>query len=139
MWQLDYETALLSINRERTWHWAPRSRYIAQVRRDAFLLAREAKIPPQRRIRVTAQPWQARGPLGDQGNHLPTVKAFVDGIVDAGVVDNDTPDKVVLELRAPLRNAVTGISVVISSYPSSADVPSDPTEGADHHANEAHP
>lgn len=112
-WQLDYETPLLSINRERTMHWAPRAAYIAQVRGDFKLLALAEKIPHLARCRIVAQPWQKRGPLADHGNHYPTIKAALDGLVDARVVPNDTPDLVHLELRAPKKWKLTGLSVVV--------------------------
>src|SRR5487761_1896519 len=88
-WQLDYETPLLSINRERTMHWAPRAAYIAQVRGDFKLLALAEKIPHLARCRIVAQPWQKRGPLADHGNHYPTIKAALYELVDARVVPND--------------------------------------------------
>lgn len=120
-WQIDYVTDLLSINRERTMHWARRAAYIQQVRRDVALLAREQKIPRLARCRVVAQPWQKRGPLADHGNHYPTIKAAIDGLVDAHVVPNDTPDLVELVIRAPQKWSHTGLSVVVYSIDESTD------------------
>jgi crossover junction endodeoxyribonuclease RusA len=128
-WRLDYETPLLSINRERTMHWAPRAAYVQQVRRDAKLLARQAKIPVLGRAKFVVYFWQKRGPLADMGNHFPTAKAFCDGLVDAGIVKDDTPDLVTLELRAPRKATITGISVVVYAMPP-LDVPLSQTEGA---------
>lgn len=59
--------------------------------REAFCwLARQQRIPRLAMIRVTAYPTQARGPLQDTAACNPAVKAAIDGLVDAGVVADDT-------------------------------------------------
>jgi hypothetical protein len=39
---------------------------------------------------VIVQPWQAKGNLADTAACNPSVKAAIDGLVDAGVIENDT-------------------------------------------------
>lgn len=47
-----------------------------------------------------------RSPLADTGNAYGTIKAAIDGLVDAGVLSNDTPDVVrSILFRAPVKCA----------------------------------
>lgn len=55
------------------------------------------------RVRVTAQPVLS-GPMQDPGNCYPSVKAAIDGLVDAGVIEDDTGEHVAaITLLAPIR------------------------------------
>ena len=83
-------------------HWAERSRRTADWRHAALLAGRalrlKNRIPrhwfPPCAIRVTfGVPDRRRR---DPHNTAPTVKAIVDGLVDAGFWRDDTPDQVVL-------------------------------------------
>lgn len=63
--------------------------------REAFAwLARKERIPRMRWINVTAQPFQKSGRLQDTAACNPSVKAAIDGLVDAGVVPDDNGDYV---------------------------------------------
>jgi crossover junction endodeoxyribonuclease RusA len=54
------------------------------------LLAKYEKIPPMVWITVTAEPHQKGGRLQDVGACNPSVKAAIDGLVDAGVLPDDS-------------------------------------------------
>lgn len=97
MLQLPF-TAPLSLN-DRMHHWT-RARLTKEWRDAAHVLARAAKIPPCERVRVTLiytpRDRRRRDPL----NLVLSLKACEDGIVDAGVVPDDTPQYV--ESQMPL-------------------------------------
>lgn len=80
---------LLTTNRSNSLHWSARAAHTKQWRWDAAMIAREAKVPHFDRIRVTIEPHQLRGRLADTTGHNPSGKAALDGLIDAGVVDDD--------------------------------------------------
>jgi hypothetical protein len=60
--------------------------------RSAFLiLAKSEKMPEMEWISVIVEPHQKGGRLQDVGACNPAVKAAIDGIVDAGVLPDDSP------------------------------------------------
>lgn len=73
-------------------HWGERARLVKMIRESAFILTRASRIPRHKEILVTLhyQPRDRRN--RDAHNLYPTVKALVDGIVDAGVVPDDNTD-----------------------------------------------
>ena len=93
----------MTVNRERSRSvWEHRAATRAK-REQAGWLAKAA-LPRLGRVMVEARPQQARGRLADAGAHLPTVKACVDGLVDAGRLEDDSPPFVTgLLLVAPCR------------------------------------
>lgn len=91
-------------NAERTMHWAKHGDLTRLVRRTFGVLARQAQIPCLRSVHITAQPYQKRGRLADPGAHQPAVKAAIDGLVDAGVLEDDSGSYVAsLRHLPPLR------------------------------------
>lgn len=78
----------LSLNYRMTTH--QEARIIAQLRADACNLARAAKIGHHGRVRVELH-WapSTRTVIVDEDNPVPTLKALCDGLVDAGVVEDD--------------------------------------------------
>lgn len=71
-------------------HWSQRSGPTKLWREAAELHARNAHIPRLERARITAVVHRAdRRRDCDSHNRYPTVKAAVDGIVDAGVLEDD--------------------------------------------------
>ena len=95
---------MMTVNRERSrsvWEHRAATR---EKREQAGWLAKAAGLPRFDRVMVEARPQQARGRLADAGAHLPTVKACVDGLVDVGVLEDDSPMFVTgLLLVAPCR------------------------------------
>lgn len=81
-------TAPLSLNGRQ--HHMVKHRAVAQVRRDAALLARAAKIPPLPRIALELHYCPRSRRRRDELNLVATLKPFEDGIVDAGVIPDDT-------------------------------------------------
>ena len=71
-------------------HWAVRNRRGQQLRKAAWALARQARIPLLERAVITAEyqpPLISR--LRDADNLAPSVKYLIDGLVDAGVLPDD--------------------------------------------------
>lgn len=81
-----------SINQERTKHWSWRSKRVRWWRDTANVWARKAQhgAQPPAVIHVTL-PFD-RGARRDPSNYLPAVKAIIDGLVDAGLWPDDTPE-----------------------------------------------
>lgn len=78
-------------------HWAAKARLVAAVRESFAWRVRADRVEPQSHVTVQLhyQPQDRR--RRDPSNLMPTQKACVDGLVDAGVVPDDTP-KFVTEL-----------------------------------------
>lgn len=88
-WRIEFPPRQELLNANQRLHWAPKNRITQQIRSDACLLTRAAKIPSLHRIRVDGiyEPPDRR--KRDAGNYYPTYKAAIDGLVDAGVVPDD--------------------------------------------------
>ena len=84
----------MTMNEYRTLHFRARAKYDKQLRQRFAWLAIQARAPKGLdRIIVTAAPYVRRGTtLPDVGACFPAVKAAIDGLVDFGVIPNDTPD-----------------------------------------------
>lgn len=106
-WTLDlpYTAVPLSLNGQHGQHFA-RARKVKQVRAHAAFLARQAKIPslPRCRIELHYAPRDSR--RRDALNLVATLKPIEDGLVDAGVVPDDTAEFV--EPTMPVIDPATG-------------------------------
>ena len=71
-------------------HWADKAKRTFAVRHMAAMLARARRIPRYEVVHVTAFIQYPTGGRADPGNASPTVKAAIDGLVDAGIVADDT-------------------------------------------------
>lgn len=98
-----------SLNAERSSNWRSRHHATAAWRQMSNLVAtgrtehgpRVARFTPP--VEIVATPVQ-KGRLPDAGNCYPSVKAAIDGLVDAGLLPDDSPPYVhAVTLRAPRR------------------------------------
>lgn len=87
----DYARPPLTANQRL--HWRERADRTAGVRTSARLLAR--RIPYLGRCEVSLVWVVTDRRRRDADNIVPTMKAMCDGLVDAGVVSDDTPDLMV--------------------------------------------
>lgn len=88
-WTFDLPmTKPLSMNGRQ--HWRPKAREVSHVRRMTLLMAQQKRIPACTRIAVELHyaPRDAR--RRDPLNLVATLKPVEDGLVDAGVVPDDT-------------------------------------------------
>ena len=119
---MDYERPWTA-NAERTWHFQKRARVVREARERFAWLARGERIPPLQRISVAAVPLvMNRRSLPDVGACFPAVKAAVDGLVDAGIIPDDSPQYVhSISFYAPLVGDLEGLRLVVTEDFSRAD------------------
>lgn len=91
---LTYTKRPVTTNAERAGNRWKRAEDTKEWRVMFAWLARKERIPPMRWINIIAQPSQKRGRLQDTAACNPSVKAAIDGLVDAGVVPDDTGEYV---------------------------------------------
>jgi crossover junction endodeoxyribonuclease RusA len=116
--QLFVPCELWTVNHERRMHHHERARRVADIRRDTAYLS--GPITPFT-VPVTVEflPYQKAGKgsarLADTANHLPPCKAVLDGLVDAGLLVDDSPEYVVSQTWYPpvKRPGVEGISILV--------------------------
>lgn len=90
-WTLRYDERPWSLNQERSQHFHARAARVKPWRAAFCELATQADIPLLNEIHVIATPY-LKGRRQDIGNCFPAAKAAVDGLIDAGVIDDDNPD-----------------------------------------------
>ena len=101
---LPFEKPPLTANQRM--HWAPRSRLTKRVRMAARALAGVAGLPRGlARVRVGLEYVPRDNRRRDADNLVPTLKAACDGLVDYGLVGDDTPD--LMEKGMPLIRAAS--------------------------------
>lgn len=91
-WRLDFGPCRpITLNEQRREHWRTHATRVKRFRTISAWLARQAKIPRVGRVSIEVHyvPVQAR--RRDPMNLVATLKPIEDGIVDAGVIPDDTP------------------------------------------------
>ena len=92
-WTLTYEARPHNTNSERQGNRYARAAFVAEWRAAFRLLALEQHIPPLAACTATVQPvYPNRRSLPDVAACAPSFKAALDGIVDAGVIPDDTAE-----------------------------------------------
>lgn len=88
-WTVELPAGQKLLNANGRLHWSARARITKQLRSDACLLAKATKVPHLERARIdcTYEPPDRR--RRDAANWHDTAKPLVDGLVDAGVLDDD--------------------------------------------------
>jgi hypothetical protein len=102
--------AALWMSANQRLHWADKAKRTRGIRQLAYTTARVQKIPAHDVTHVAAFIGYPRGGKADPANAAPTVKAAIDGMVDAGV----WPDDDSLHVIGPtfLRDQTTGVAGV---------------------------
>ncbi|QXU56284.1 hypothetical protein [Rhodococcus sp. LW-XY12] len=94
---LGYDSVPLSMNSRM--HWGKSSRITKQIRTTAWLLARQAKVPTNcDHVTVCLHYRPKVNRRRDSDNLMPVLKAACDGLVDAGLVADDTPDQMTKQM-----------------------------------------
>lgn len=106
----------LLINAERSAHWRTHREATRDVRLEASILWRKhRRLGPLDQVKVDVYPTYAKGRLPDTGACLPTVKAVIDGGVDAGLLIDDTPEIVThLAFHRPVIDTAAGDGVMVT-------------------------
>ena len=112
-----------SLNAERSAHWREHRRATAAERGEwAWLWHAEragGPRPTAARVEVTATVYTS-GVLPDPGNAYPSVKAAIDGAVDAGLIAGDTGEylaRVILEAPVRCKRGAEALTVTIRECP----------------------
>lgn len=88
---LPYTSPPLSANHRH--HHMAKARITKRLRQDAHVLARAAQLPKScTHVTVVMHYAPARRGRFDAENPIPTFKALCDGLVDYGLVPDDTPE-----------------------------------------------
>jgi len=90
IYRLEFNQRPWTTNAERAGNRWERAKLTKEWRAGFQLLAKYEKIPPMVWITVTVEPHQKGGRLQDVGACNPSVKAAIDGLVDAGVLPDDS-------------------------------------------------
>lgn len=96
---------LLSLNAERRMHWARRAEIVREWRAAAKLYARHERIPAFAWAEFEFEVWQSRGVAADCDSFRPCTKAIEDGLVDAGVLPDDSGEYLRGVINRPPRRA----------------------------------
>lgn len=89
--ELSLEARPLTINKERSMPYRARALVVREWRDSFYILAADQRMPGFAWIEVGVHPvLPNRRWTQDLGNCLPSVKAAIDGLVDYGVIPDDT-------------------------------------------------
>ena len=94
---------LFTLNTERGWHPHKRAKHVKEWRSASCIEAKIAKMPKMEKIEVVFTPYKLnRKNMADTGGHFPVAKACIDGLIDAGIIEDDGPEVVTsLTFKAP--------------------------------------
>ena len=93
VWALEIPNQPYSTPNSRE-HWARKARKARDWRHATAMIARARKVPPCRRIRVALDLWPHDRRRRDADNLLLVLKWCLDGLRDAGVIEDDTSEYV---------------------------------------------
>lgn len=115
-WRLRFDERPWTSNTERRWHHHQRADAVRRWRAAFALLAREARMPSIEAVEVTVTPFLAnRRGLQDVAGCYPAAKAAIDGLVDAGVLVDDTPERLrSLTFLAPIIGQGDALELVVT-------------------------
>lgn len=114
-WALRDYTRPVTLNGERKMSRWERAEFVRQTRADFAVLARAQRIPRLRAVAVTAVPHLRDHNRQDVAGCLPSVKAAIDGLRDAGVLDDDGPDHVrAVTFLPPVCGDTDGLELIVA-------------------------
>jgi len=90
-WELTWEQRPWTTNSERAGNRWQRADNVKTWRHAFCILAKQKKIPTLKSCDITARVYQKGGRLQDVAACNPAVKAAIDGLVDAKVMPDDSP------------------------------------------------
>lgn len=90
MWTVELPAAFPLINANARLHWTKRSQQTRNIRTAATVCARAVSVPHLARAHVIAEYRPPDRRKRDVHNLFPSAKAAVDGLVDAGVLADDS-------------------------------------------------
>lgn len=104
----------ISLNQERSAHFAQRVRDTKWWREGFADAAVIASIPRLEACQIVVEPVLENRRWQDTGACFPSAKAAIDGLIDAGVIDDDTPDIVpAITFKRPIVGPEAGLRLTI--------------------------
>lgn len=90
-WSLEDHVRPWTMNSERTWHWTKRAKRTKDTRERFGWLALEAKVPKLNYVSIDIVPLtKTTKSVADVAACYPAAKAAIDGLVDAGIIPDDS-------------------------------------------------
>lgn len=90
VWHLEIPAPTQWVSANDRSHWASKARLVKQWREAAAIHAKAAKLPHiTEPVQITGWVHRTINRRADAHNRILTVKAVIDGLVDAGVLDDD--------------------------------------------------
>jgi len=81
----------LNLNRKE--HWAPRNKRAQAWRHGAHMIARQNRLPKGfQRVQIDVYVWKKTKVRYDPHNLMPTLKPVIDGLVDYGLLADDSSE-----------------------------------------------
>lgn len=94
VYRLEFNQRPITTNAERAGNRWERAKVTKEWREAFAWLAKAEQVPQMSWISVTVEPHQKGGRLQDVGACNPSAKAAIDGLVDAGILPDDSPEYV---------------------------------------------
>ena len=116
-WTLQYPVRPWTTNRERKESPFWRAERVKEFREAFGWLALQARIPPLVDVRIYAQPTQKGGTLADTAACNPAAKAAIDGLVDARVMPDDSPEHLGLIAFLPTTKGIDALQITVHGRP----------------------
>lgn len=115
-WVLDFPRPDEWVSANARDHWAVKAAKTKAWREAAATHAQAANIPLLHRVHFTCEPRWTTRKRRDALNIAPTIKAVIDGIVDAGVIVDDADEYVTgVEVRnGPAAKGVARLRITIT-------------------------
>jgi crossover junction endodeoxyribonuclease RusA len=89
-WRVEFPAGIPLLNANRRQHWAVKARITRDLRQVAFVCARRDRVPALSRAHIVVEYCPPDRRRRDVHNLFPSAKAAVDGLVDAGVLPDDS-------------------------------------------------
>lgn len=107
------------LNSNQRLHWATKARRTRLIRDTAAWVATSLREAPMERAEITAVIHPKTAARFDPHNLQPTVKAAIDGIVDAGLLPDDDAKRVVSVAFVAGEKTATGprVDLVVTEVP----------------------
>lgn len=102
-----------NINERTRLHWRVERKLTAYWRGQAFALARAQDIPSCERVRVSAVIYRTTAGKADQSGDAERLKPLLDGLVDAGVVPDDTYRHVEHGGVSEVKASICGVELIV--------------------------
>ena len=113
-WSVEYRERAWTTNAERAGNKWERAKLTKKWRTDFATLGKFHKAPKYQWVEIYVD-LTLKGPLQDTGSCFPSVKAAVDGLVDIGVIPDDSPQFVHrLSFSAPTRSKENMIRLTLT-------------------------